>query len=77
MKEQLIKLLGLDEKTTTEEQIIETVANLKAAVGEKFKESEIEKAIQAKIRESGGALSREQAREVIKGQAFENTKAKK
>lgn len=76
MKEKLIELFGLS-KEATEDQIVETAANLKEALAEKLKNSELEKAIRAKIAESGGALNRENAILTLTHQKQEDAKSKK
>lgn len=79
MKEQLIKLLGLSAEAT-DEQIVEAVTALKKAktptLAAPTAADKRDKAIRAKIAQSGGALSYEQAAMAIDHQAEADAKKK-
>ena len=64
MKEKLIELLGLDAKST-EEQIVAAVANLAKASATNAAAASKENEIRALIAESGNALSRDAAVQVL------------
>jgi len=74
MKEQLIKLLGLDAKAT-DEQIIEAVTKLKQQAAALAQASSREQAIVAKMQKTG--MQRSDAEHVIDQQAKEDEARKK
>jgi hypothetical protein len=75
MKEKLIEILGL-KADATDQQILDSVELLKMEADAKAETNGREKKIRAKIAESGGALSREQASMAIEHQEEANTKRK-